>query len=125
MKLERMTPNLMVTNIDQSIHYYKDTLGFEVVDRVESNFVILSRDGVTLMMESMEAMAQEYVELKHEVLKASIALYFRIDDVEKLAATLKTKGYSVPDIYETFYGTVETYLVDPDGYILTLSGEKR
>ncbi len=125
MKLERMTPNLMVSSIEQSIHFYHNTLGFDVVDRVENNFVILGRDNVLIMMESMEAMVQEYPVLKHDALKASIALYFRFDDIEALVATLKEKGYQMPDIYETFYGTLETYLVDPDGYVLTLSGEKK
>ncbi len=51
---------------------------------------------------------------------ASITLYFRVDDVDTIAARLPAETPIVKALETTWYGMREIWVRDPDGYVLTI-----
>ena len=48
----KLTPELDVADLDRSLAFYVDVIGFQVLfDRTEERFVFLDLDGVHLMLE--------------------------------------------------------------------------
>ena len=65
-----MTTNLMVENAEKSIAFYGDVLGFAVVASVPGKagglqFAILSKDGLSLMVQEKSSMIEEYPVLSY------------------------------------------------------------
>lgn len=93
-------------NLQKSLEYYRENLGFEVVKTnrewqpdKELNWVFLRRDKVELMLN------------QNEREPGRVQLYFTVDDVlvehERIGAQ--------EAVEETFYAQREFWLCDPDG----------
>lgn len=131
---QKMSPNLMVRDVNTSVRFYVECLGFEFVMSVPV-------DSTDIMMEWMpdqplayamvragdvEIMFQEEKSLKSMVAclestpvgSASLTLYFYVQDVERLRTNLPSSANIVRDLHQTFYGMREFYVQDPNGYTL-------
>lgn len=121
-----MTTNLMVENVEKSLDFYTGILKFEAVTSVPNKkggiqFMILVKDGLTLMLQERENMIEEYPALAHDKVQPSSSLYISIDNFEEFYDKIKQNTPLYKDIYTTFYGTKEFALLDNDGYILTFA----
>jgi catechol 2,3-dioxygenase-like lactoylglutathione lyase family enzyme len=111
MAVTSMTPMLTVPNIDKSVGFYTDTLGFSVVNQMEG-WAVVQKDGFEVMF----ALPNEHVPFEKPHFTGSI--YFNVDDVETVWAKLKERVKVVYDL-ETFpYGMKEFAILDGDGYLL-------
>ena len=123
---ETMTTNIMVENVMDTINFYKNTLGFEVVLTVPSeddkkDFAILKKDSISIMLQSKESLIEEYPTLKIEEIKPTFTLFITVSDVEKLYQELKDKVSIAKEIHTTFYGKLEFAIFDNNQNILTIS----
>jgi uncharacterized glyoxalase superfamily protein PhnB len=118
-KFVNHTPMLATGDMDLTIDFYKDALGFEPGDKFESSSVIwwceMQRDDITLMFTQHETHtdlpgAQEGFE--------QTSINFYVDDIEELYETLQKKGYQTSDMRVTFYRMKEFDMKDPTGYTL-------
>ena len=121
-----MATNLMVESVERSIAFYKDVLGFSVAVSVPGEkgglvFSILSKDGLTLMVQEKGSLTGEYSVLKTDVIKPSITLYCTVDDLDALFEEIKAKYKVYKEPYVTPYGAREFAIIDPDGYPLTFA----
>jgi len=126
-----MTTNLMVENVEASVGFYRDTIGFAMVDSVPNKqgglqFAILVRDGLTLMVQERTNLIEEYPILVTDRVYPSVSLFIRVDGFGALYADLRTKCKVVAEPHTTFYGTHEFAVADVDGYVITFaeSGDK-
>jgi uncharacterized glyoxalase superfamily protein PhnB len=122
---------MMVESVDRAVEFYKDILGFQMVDSVPKGddsgllqFAILVKDGLTLMMQDRENMISEYPVLKTEKVQPSITLYISVENLSELFEELKGKCEVLSEIHKTFYGADEFAIRDVDGYVLTFSEAK-
>ncbi|MCG4456279.1 VOC family protein [Erysipelothrix rhusiopathiae] len=122
----KLTPNLMVTNVNESILFYQEVLNMAVYDKVETEsaaiFAILGIGETTLMLEEKEALIEEYPSLKTDSIKPSLTLFIKVEDVEAEYERLKSHPNLVKSLHKTFYDTWEFALTDPDGVVITLAG---
>lgn len=116
MKLESVRPVLAVNNIDDTIRFYRDVLGFECANRMDG-WAALCRDNVELMI----SLPNAHEPFEKPTLTGSI--YFNTSDVDGLWEQIKDKSNIVYPIENFFYGMREFAIRDNNGYILQFGQE--
>ena len=120
MPVKNIVPMLATGDMEETIAFYRDLLGFEVRDKFESGgetwWCELVRDGQALMF------TQHEVDVDAPGARAgfgqtSINLY--VDEgVEEFHEHLKGLGVAVSELHVAFYGVKQFDLRDPAGYTL-------
>jgi lactoylglutathione lyase len=123
--LKKLTPNLMVEDVGQTLTFYQDILGFHVVTTLPEtapfDFAIVQRDGVELMFQSRQSLSDNVPALTGSTIGASQTFYIEVTGIADLYQQLRDKVDIVVDFHTTFYGTQEIYFRDINGYILSFS----
>jgi uncharacterized glyoxalase superfamily protein PhnB len=124
---ERMTiqscrPLLNVTHCGASLAFYRDLLGFAVVDSygVEGGrgWVLLRAGGVELMLNGR---GDATADRKQRPGYRDVVLYFQVESVHALHRELVRLGASPTEPEAQEYGVDEMYLRDLDGYELAFT----
>ena len=119
MKLRSLVPVLDVHDVDASIEFYSDVLGFTLEDKVEwggkTEWALLTCDHVQLMLcASQDGDSEDQPPQNGE---GMFFLYH--ENLESLLVYLGSRGYSgLPDILQPSQGKRDFCLRDPDGYVL-------
>lgn len=119
--MKNITTELMVDDMDKSLIFYTDILGFNlIVSEPNKNpfFVILQNGPVELMLYHRKQFSQEIPKFKDILVGGSIALYFGVDEIEKLYMRLKGKVKIIQELHTTDYGSTEFSFEDNSGYVL-------
>jgi uncharacterized glyoxalase superfamily protein PhnB len=116
MKLESVRPVLAVNNIDDTIRYYRDVLGFECANQMDG-WAALCKDNVEVMI----SLPNAHEPFEKPALTGSI--YFNTSDVDALWEQIKEKVSIVYPIENFFYGLREFAIRDNNGYILQFGQE--
>ena len=123
--LKKLTPNLMVEDVQKTLTFYRDVLGFEAImtlpDTAPFDFSIVKRDGVELMFQSRRSLSENVPALTGSSLGASQTFYIEVAGLDDLYEQLRDRVEIVVDLHTTFYGTQEFYFRDINGYILSFS----
>jgi len=123
MKLNDLIPMLSASDVEKSLDFYRDILGFEL-DTPESKF---EEDGTLLWCSIRSGDVRMMLTACHtydadnedrRVGRGSIVFYYYPDDVMALWQSLKDKGYDVGETRVTFYQNKEFQMQDPVGHTL-------
>lgn len=122
----RLTPNLVVRDIERSIRFYCDVLDFELDKHVpeQAPFVFASvrGGGIEVFFNQLETVLEEYPAFKGVPIGGTLTLYLVMQGVDELHNEVQQRGIPVLMPLETkFYGVREFAIADPDGYVLTLA----
>ena len=117
-------PMLLCRDVQASIRFYVDRLGFEVIGRMDdagrSGWASLRRGRAQIMLASPSSVPEATrVDGRH----TQCIHYFYPKDVVALHESLRTQGCEVSDLAVRFYGMKEFEMVDPDGHMLTFGQE--
>jgi len=118
----KLTPNLMVPDVDEATEYYRK-LGFSRVVRVPTEggvaeFAILVAGSVELMLQSRASIAEDLPPVESQPYGGGCIIYLEVDDIKGLHDSLAGQVDVVVPLRETFYGSTEFYLRDPYGYTI-------
>lgn len=116
---------LQVFDMPASVHFYRDVLGFEIVETSQ-------RDGDQfdwglLRLNDTEVMLNTAYETQdrpaspdpdRNALHRDVCLYFGCPDVDAAYKHLLAKGIDVQPPHATPYGMKQLYVADPDNYLL-------
>jgi glyoxylase I family protein len=117
-----MAPLLQVFDMPTSIHFYRDILGFEVVQTSAPGD---DCDWASLRFNEVEIMLNTAYEREHRPAKpdpARIAahddtcLFFGCEDVDGTYRHLRDHGFAVNEPKVAPYGMKQLYAKDPDGF---------
>lgn len=118
-------PLLQVFDMPTSVRFYRDVLGFEVVQtspRVGDQFDwgLLRLNDTELMLNT--AYEEEYRPAQPDSVRTAahedVCLYFGCPDVDAAYRHLLAHGVDVKEPKVAPYGMKQLYLHDPDGYAL-------
>jgi uncharacterized glyoxalase superfamily protein PhnB len=107
---------LTVTNMDDTVRFYCDVLGFSCTNRMEG-WAALQKEEAELMI----ALPNEHVPFDKPTLTGS--LYFNTDDVDAVWAQVKDNTTVVYPIENFSYGMREFAIRDNNGYCLQFGQE--
>jgi catechol 2,3-dioxygenase-like lactoylglutathione lyase family enzyme len=122
MKMNKLTPNLIVQRIPESLRFWVDRLRFEkrveVPHGAEVGFVILGRDAVELMLQSRASLAEDVAPIAEGAHRAVV--YLEVPSLAPIRQALEGWPLVVPE-RKTFYGAQEIIVRDPDGHVVFFS----
>jgi glyoxylase I family protein len=121
-KLNGQAPLFQVYDMQVSLHFYCDILGFKLIssdkDKPPYGWVLFRMNNVELMMEPVyppdkRPAATDPVRHKHH---HDTTIYFGCPDVDAAYLHLRSHNIPVNEPRVASYGMKQLYFTDPDGY---------
>jgi len=118
--LSAISPSFIVSNVDQTIAFYRDKLGFETRFQEPADdpfFAVIGRDGAQILVKSHGGISPLPNHQRHPWLRWDAFVY--VEDPDALAAEFAAHGapFSAPP-GDTHDGLRGFEISDPDGYVL-------
>jgi uncharacterized glyoxalase superfamily protein PhnB len=121
----KLTPNLLVANVERSLAFYIDTLGFSrgltVPDESPLVFASVTSGPVEIFFNDAVTAAKEYPAFAGKPIGATGTLFIEMQGVDALHDRLKPSVKIVMPLVTQFYGLREFAIEDPDGYVITFA----
>lgn len=125
--MDSISPNIFVTDIQQTIDFYKQ-LGFNVVATVpeQGDFVwaMMGCGKVTFMFQTFESLGTDLPMISRQN-GGSLLLYIQTTEIQKFFDQVKDKVKVVKGLEKTFYGATEFSIEDNNGYLLTFAEDEK
>lgn len=114
-----LVPMLMCADVQASVRFYRDVLGFEVVDRMDdvgaTGFASLRNGAAQIMLASPTYIPRApRVEGRYP----QAACYFYVEDADALRESVVGADWPATECVDRFYGLREFEVVDPEGHVL-------
>ena len=123
--LQKLTPNLIVSDVQRSIDFYRDVLEFTVSQTVPDKgpfvFAIVTRGGVEVFLNAPGPAPAEYPELAARDIGGSLTLFIQVKGIRQAHEQLKDRVTVVMPLEKKWYGPTEFAFTDPDGYVITFA----
>lgn len=131
--MQKITPNIMVADVNATINYYKNNLGFQLLmgvdekkevkmgdSAVESTltWAMIKKDEVEIMLQRKDSFIEELPEAKGLKIGGTFTFYISMKDVKSFYDQIKDKVEIAKEIHKTFYGADEFVIKDLNGYII-------
>jgi catechol 2,3-dioxygenase-like lactoylglutathione lyase family enzyme len=122
----RLTPNLVVRDVEKSLRFYCDVLDFELDKHVPEQppfvFASVRGGGVEIFLNEFNASIAEYPAFGQVPIGGTLTFYVAMQGVNELYEKVRCDGCKILMPIETkFYGVREFAIADPDGYVITLA----
>jgi lactoylglutathione lyase len=122
---KKLTPNLIVKNVERSLAFYVGTLGFErgmtVPDESPLVFASVTSGSIEIFLNDTATAVKEYPAFAGKALGATGTMFIEVEGVDALHDRLNTSVTIVMPIVTQFYGMREFAIEDPDGYVITFA----
>jgi uncharacterized glyoxalase superfamily protein PhnB len=124
-QFKKLTPNLLVANVERSLAFYVDTLGFArgmtVPDASPFVFAAVTSGDVEIFVNDAATAVKEYPAFAGKPLGATGTLYIELEGVDALHERIKSSVAVTMPLVTQFYGMREFAILDPDGYVITFA----
>jgi len=124
-ELKKLTPNLIVSNVERSVAFYRDVLGFSVTATVPEAapyvFASLQSGAVEIFLNAPEPAIAEYPAFGGRPIGGTLTLFIDVAGIAQVYESLKTRVKVVMPIEKKWYGVTEFAFEDPDGYLITFA----
>lgn len=125
--METVSPNIFVTDIKQTIDFYKQ-LGFNVVATVPEQgdiiWAMMTCGNVTFMFQTFESLGNDLPVISRQN-GGSLLLYIQTTEIRKFFDQIKDNVKVVKGLEKTFYGATEFSIEDNNGYLLTFAEDEK
>ena len=123
--LSKLTPNLVVADLQRSLAFYRDVLGFTVAMAVPDDpphvFAALQSGLVDIFLNARESAVSEYPAFADRPLGGTLTLFIDVQRIHDVYNSLRSRVKIVMPIEKKWYGVTEFAFEDPDGYIITFA----
>jgi lactoylglutathione lyase len=124
-QLKKLTPNILVADVDKSVAFYRDVLGFVVDQTVPDKspfvFAIVKSGNVQIYLNARGPAIEEYPAFKGRPLGGTLTLFIEVGDIRGSYEQLKDRVNVVMPLEKKWYGPTEFAFLDPDGYVITFA----
>lgn len=115
--ISELVPLLYVDNVDDSVAFYRDQLGFRLAATWEPDGKLawcrMEREGAAVMLQ--QACDEDG---PADQRGRGVGFFFHCDDAAAFHRELAVRGLSVAPPELAFYGMTQVFVKDPDGYQL-------
>jgi len=122
---KKLTPNLLVANVERSLAFYVDTLGFSrgmtVPDGSPLVFASVTSGDVEIFLNDAATAVAEYPAFAGKPLGATGTMFIELEGVDALHDRLRSSVTITMPLTTKFYGMREFAILDPDGYVITFA----
>lgn len=127
MEFSKLIPELIVSNIDKSLHFYLNVIGFKArYERLEEKFAFVEFEGSQIMLlqdnASMHSRTGDLSYPRGQGVNFSIATLDISSVAQKLAAINRPLRIPVREQWhrqnDVLLGERQLWVMDPDGYLL-------
>ena len=132
LKISKLAPVFAVENIQKTAEFYTKHLGFQLAfavpnhDAVEQNFennkeyryAMLKSGKLEIAFQRLDTFQNDIHFAQNQPIGASVSFYMDVDNIEDLYNRLKSENLEITELKTTWYGVLEFYLKDLNGYIL-------
>jgi catechol 2,3-dioxygenase-like lactoylglutathione lyase family enzyme len=124
-QLKKLTPNIIVGNVERSLAFYRDVLGFSVTTTVPDAspyvFAIVQSGAVEIFLNAPGPATAEYPSFKNRPIGGTLTLFIEVAGVREAHAALAGRVKVVMPLEKKWYGSTEFAFEDPDGYVITFA----
>jgi uncharacterized glyoxalase superfamily protein PhnB len=125
MNVNRITPVLLVTEIEPIIAFWVDRLGFtktiEVPEGNKLGFVAFQKGSAEVMYQTYASVEKDAPSsMSAEARKGPTYLYMEVDNLDAVLAAMKDVKIVMP-VRTAFYGMREFGVQDPGGHFITFA----
>jgi uncharacterized glyoxalase superfamily protein PhnB len=124
MNVKRITPVLLVKEIEPLLPFWTDRLGFaktiEVPDGNKLGFVTFQKGSVEVMYQTYASVEKDAPRDMAGAAQGPTYLYLEVDDLDAVLAAMKGVKLVMP-VRTAFYGMREFAVQDPAGHFLTFA----
>jgi predicted enzyme related to lactoylglutathione lyase len=116
--VRRISPMLAVANMEESIAFYQNVLGFAIAQQ-SPEYSVIERDGQTIHLQ--RAASDEIV----KILRNHVEIYIEVSGIQQLWQHVQSfkDRYRLRDLFERDYGMTEFHVIDPNS-CLVFVGER-
>ena len=120
----KITPVLIVDDIESALPFWIERMGFEktveVPDGNRLGFVILVREGAELMLQTKESVRKDEPKFAVGTESRITSIFVEVNDFEDVLRRLRDYPIAM-DERTTFYGMREIGVFDPSGNIIVFA----
>ena len=126
LRLRAVTPMITATDLQASLAWYRDVLGFTLAEEYKNGDQLM---GVRLMAGHVQVMLTQDDFAKGRDRKKGVGLRLfctTAQDIDQLAAAIQERGGQLAqEPKDQPWGARDFAVVDPDGFILSISTEPK
>lgn len=112
-------PQFLVSELDRSLAFYEERLGFDREFVYEDFYASVARDGAKIHLKCANALEGER---EHRKVGEHLDAYLAVSGVKALYDEVVARGSPIlKPLEDRPWGTRDFYVEDPDGYILCFS----
>ena len=123
--VQKLTPNLLVSNVEQSLAFYEGVLGFTrgmtVPEQTPFVFASVTSGPIEIFFNDHAMVAKESPATAHLPIGGGNTMFIEIEKVDAFHDAIKDRVKILMPIVTQWYGMREFAIADPDGYVITFA----
>jgi uncharacterized glyoxalase superfamily protein PhnB len=124
--LKKMTPNLIVEDVNSTVDWYQNVLGcFEVVltdpESGKYDWALMACEDVEIMFQSKDSIKESIKKFDLPKRGCNAVMYIELEYLDGFRERIKDRIEIVKDIHKTPYGIQELAIRDCNGFILVFA----
>ena len=121
----KLTPNLIVSNVEASLRFYEDVLGFDrgmtVPEQSPFVFASVTSGPVDIFLNDRSTVTKESPQMANLAFGGGNTMFIEVKAVEAVHARIAPRVKVVMSLRTQWYGMREFAVRDPDGYVITFA----
>ncbi|SUJ18091.1 Glyoxalase-like domain [Sphingobacterium spiritivorum] len=133
MKISKLSPNFEVTDIRNTVGFYTENFGFNLImavpetqdgidpafiDKKQYVYAMVQKDSIEFMFQRSDTFKHDVIFSREQNIGATVSFYMEIEGIKGFYENLKSKKLEMTELKTTWYGMQEFYVKDLNGYIL-------
>src|SRR5262245_61358423 len=122
---QKLTPNLLVSKVEQSLAFYEGILGFTrgmtVPEQSPFVFASVTSGPVEIFVNDHATVAKDTPQFAGKQMGGGNTMYIELEGLEAFHEAIKSRVKIVMPMVTQFYGMREFAIEDPDGYVITFA----
>jgi uncharacterized glyoxalase superfamily protein PhnB len=126
MKYHKLTPNLVVGDVAESLKFYQNVLGFDpgitVPEEAPYVFGSVTSGAVEIFFNDKKAVGEDYPPLVARPIGGTLTLFLEVEGIEEILSRVQNSGAKIVMPLKTqFYGMREFAFEDAEGWVITIA----